>query len=117
MAYPKKMLSPDGTAVLAKQEVHEADLLAQGYTHAPEEPKKPVVGETGGAPVPCANCAALQAEVEALKAQLAPKLLEDMRAGELLQYAKDKGYDIGDMKPQAGAVNILAAIRAVEAKG
>lgn len=117
MAYPKKMLSPDGTAVLAKQEVHEAELLAQGYKVAPEEPKKPVLGDTGGAPPPCPNCAALQAEIEALKAQLTPKPLEEMRAGELLQYAKDKGLDIGDLKPQAGAVTILAAIRAAEAKG
>lgn len=121
MAYPKKMISPDGAAVFAKQEVHEAELAAQGYTPAPEEPKKPVLGQTqatGGEP--CAKCVELQAEVDQLKAALAeataPKALEDMRAGELLQYAKDKGLDIGDMKPQQGAVNILAAIRAVEAK-
>lgn len=95
-------------------------MLAQGYTPAPEEPK-PVLGQTQGTGgVPCAKCVELQAEVDQLKADLAkataPKSLEDMRAGELLQYAKDNKLDIGDLKPQAGAVNILAAIRAAEAK-
>jgi len=121
MAYPKKMLSPDGAAVFAKQEVHEADLVAQGYTPAPEEPKKPDLGQTQGAGgEPCAKCVELQAEVDQLKAALAeataPKALEDMRAGELLQYAKDNKLEIGDLKPQVGAEKILAAIRAVEAK-
>lgn len=75
MHYPKKLISPDGTIIHAKQAVHEADLRAEGYTDAPAEkaPEKK-------AALPCAKCAELQAEVESLKAQLA-KALEPQTGG------------------------------------
>lgn len=63
MTYPKKYLSPDGVPVLAKQVVHEADLVAQGYTLAPEE-AQPVAAPAG--PPTCAKCAELEAKVETL---------------------------------------------------
>ena len=63
MSYPKKLLSPDGTSVFAKQAVHEAELLAKGYVAAPEEPAEELVT--------CAKCVELQAKVAELEAQLA----------------------------------------------
>lgn len=66
MSYPKKYVSPDGAPVLAKQAVHEAELVAQGYTLAAAEPPS-----APAAPEPCAKCAELEAEVAKLKAQLA----------------------------------------------
>jgi hypothetical protein len=43
------------------------------------------------------------------------KPLEEMKAGELLAYAKEKSLDIGDLKPQHGAEKVLSAIREAEA--
>lgn len=51
MNYPKTMFHPDGSQVLCKQAVHEADLRAEGYSDAPanvvlgapdDEPAAPV---------------------------------------------------------------------------
>ena len=63
MAYPKKYLSPEGIPVLAKQEVHEAELVAQGYTLAPVELTAPKAVDS---PTPCAKCAELEATIERL---------------------------------------------------
>jgi len=119
--YPR-MLFKGQTNCIVNDEAEELAKVEEGWENQPSDEPSPDLGQaplTGGAP--CANCAALQAEVEQLKADLAkltaPKALEDMRAGELLQYAKDNNLDIGDMKPQQGAEKILAAIRAAEAKG
>ena len=107
MAYPKKLYNDEGDCVLAKQEVHEADLRRKGYHDAPEEVAPP--------PTDCPNCMVLAAKVADLEKQLAPKLLEELKAGELLAYAKEKGLNIGDLKAQHGAEKILAAIKAAEA--
>jgi len=40
-----------------------------------------------------------------------PKLLEDMKAGELIAYASENGLDIGGLVPQAGKEKILAAVK------
>jgi hypothetical protein len=69
MTYPKKYVSPDGKPVLAKQAVHEAELVAQGYTLAAAEPPPAPTAPAG--PETCAKCADLEAEVAKLKAQLA----------------------------------------------
>ena len=69
MAYPKKMISPSGAViVLAKQEVHEAELVAQGYKEAPATVAK------APEPTPCAKCAELEAQVSELQTKLAKAL-------------------------------------------
>jgi hypothetical protein len=68
MTYPKKLISPDGEIVLAKQAVHEAELRAEGYEDAPGEAPAP---EQAQEPPSCAACAELQAQVAELQAKLA----------------------------------------------
>lgn len=117
--YPK-MLYKGKQHHIVHDEAEESAKTEEGWsaTPAPAEASAPATSPEG--PASCAKCAELTAQVEQLKADLAkftaPKALEDMRAGELIQYAKDRNYDIGDLKPQSGAEKILAAVKAAEAK-
>lgn len=115
-----RMLYLGQAHTIVHNEDEEATKIAEGWGNAPEPVGQPPAESPAKAPAPCAKCTELLAQVEQLKADLAkftaPKALEDMRAGELIQYAKDHNYDIGDLKPQAGAEKILAAVKAAEAK-
>lgn len=44
-----------------------------------------------------------------------PKPLEDMKAGELVAFAKANNLDIGGLQPQAGKEKVLAAVKAAMA--
>lgn len=47
----------------------------------------------------------------------APKTIDDMKAGELVKYAEENGYDIGGLQAQAGKEKILTALKtAIDAK-
>lgn len=45
----------------------------------------------------------------------APKPLDDMKAGELVAFAKANNLDIGGLQPQAGKEKVLAAVKAAMA--
>lgn len=94
--YPRVMYRLDGTLVVRSEE-EEAAARKDGYGNPLDEPAK--------------------AAAKAAPASTGDVVLEDLKAGELIQYAKDNGLDIGDLKPQFGKEKILAAVLAAQTGG
>lgn len=94
--YPRMLYRLDGTLVVHSEQ-EEAAARKDGYGNPLDEDRE------------------IKPAAKAAPASDGSVDLEAMKAGELIQYAKDKGLEIGDLKPQSGKEKILAAVLAAQA--
>ena len=103
----------DGIAELVNPKPSLLAMFARCYNAHPEGSEALIAAEAAWDRLQVAEATKARPETHTPKAD---KPLADMRATELIEYAKDNNLDIGEMIPQNGQRVILAAVLEAIAK-